>query len=154
MESFIGQIIMVGFNFAPYGYMFCQGQTLAISQYQALYALLGTTYGGNGVSTFNLPDLTGRVPMGFGQNPQLGFFRMGDAGGTPTTRITSSNLPPMFSTGPSGPSQDAAPYTNSGTAVKVVTPTLMGSGNPISVMQPYICLNFVMCVNGIFPSRS
>jgi microcystin-dependent protein len=155
MESFIGQILMVGFNFAPYGYMLCQGQTLAISQYQALYALLGSTFGGDGKATFNLPDLAGRVPVGFGPSNQgRQFFQMGVAGGSQTTQLTAANLPNMFSTNPSGQSQDAAPFTNSGTPVKVVTPTLMGNGAPISVMQPYVCLNFVMCVNGIFPTRS
>jgi microcystin-dependent protein len=155
MESFIGQILMVGFNFAPYGYMLCQGQTLAISQYSALYALLGYTFGGDGQTTFKLPDLAGRVPVGFGPSNQSGqFFQMGQAGGSPTTQITVTNLPTMFSTNPSGQSQDAAAFSGSGTAVKVVAPTLMGNGSPINVMQPYVCLNYVMCVNGIFPSRS
>lgn len=80
MECFIGQILLVGFNFAPRGFMQCDGRLLSISQYTALFSLLGTTYGGDGVTTFALPDLRGRAPLAYGQGPGLSNFEIGQVG--------------------------------------------------------------------------
>jgi len=92
-EPFLGQIILVGFNFAPRGWALCQGQLLPIAQNTALFALLGTMYGGNGQTTFALPDLRGRVPNGFGLGPGLSNYDQGQVGGTETVTMTVNQLP-------------------------------------------------------------
>lgn len=117
MENWIGQIILVGFNYAPINTVFCQGQIFSISQYNALFALLGTTFGGDGVQTFGLPDLRARVPIGTGQSPVSGVsVQFGQVG-------QSLNAPAQV-----------------GTGVQVPFPTLG--------------LNYLICVNGIWPTRS
>src|SRR4051794_30340022 len=91
---FIGQISLFGGNFAPRGWAFCNGQLLAVSQNTALFSILGTTYGGNGQTTFALPDLRGRVPVHFGQGPGLSPYQLGEVGGTETTTLNVNQLPP------------------------------------------------------------
>lgn len=92
-EPFIGQIIMAGFNFAPRGYAFCNGQILSIAQNTALFSLLGTTYGGNGQTTFALPNLQSRVPMHFGQGPGLSYYQLGQMAGSETVTMTIPQMP-------------------------------------------------------------
>jgi microcystin-dependent protein len=92
-DPYLGEIRMVGFTFAPYGWALCQGQTIAITQNQALFALLGTTYGGNGTSNFNLPDLQGRSPVGTGTGAGLTTINPGDEGGQENASLTINNLP-------------------------------------------------------------
>jgi microcystin-dependent protein len=92
-EPLLGTIALFGFNFAPRGWAFCQGQLLAISQNSALFSLLGTTYGGNGTTTFALPDLRGRVPMGQGSGPGLSPRVMGEVAGTESLSLVTANLP-------------------------------------------------------------
>ncbi|GGO81517.1 tail Collar domain-containing protein [Marinobacterium nitratireducens] len=92
-EPFIGEIRMVGFNFAPRGWAFCQGQLLPIAQNQALFSLLGTTYGGDGRSTFALPDLRGRSPVGQGHGPGLSDIRIGEQAGTESVTLTQAQMP-------------------------------------------------------------
>lgn len=92
-EPFIGQIITVGFNFPPRGYMQCMGQTLSIAQNTALFSLLGTTYGGNGTTTFQLPNLSGRTALGQGQLLGGGFYNLGQVAGTENSSLNISNLP-------------------------------------------------------------
>jgi microcystin-dependent protein len=92
-DPFIGQIMQVGFNFAPTGWATCQGQLMSIAQNNALFALLGTVYGGNGTSNFQLPDLQGRVGIGVGTSPVAGTYTIGEVGGTPQTTLTTGNLP-------------------------------------------------------------
>jgi microcystin-dependent protein len=92
-DPFLGEIRMVGFTFAPYGWALCQGQTVPITQNQALFALLGTTYGGNGTSNFNLPDLQGRSPVGTGTGAGLTTITPGDEGGQENASLTINNLP-------------------------------------------------------------
>jgi len=91
-QPYIGQIILVGFNFAPVGFAACDGRLLSIAQNQALFALLGTTYGGDGQSTFALPDLRGRVPMGQGQGPGLSSRAIGEIGGNETVTLTTNQI--------------------------------------------------------------
>jgi len=91
MDQFVGQIVLAGFNFAPAGWHLCDGSLLPISQYDALYNLIGTTYGGDGVSTFGLPDLRGRTAVGQGTGPNLGTYVMGKQGGAEYVIITSQN---------------------------------------------------------------
>ncbi len=92
-EPFIGEVKIFGFNFAPRGYMTCQGQILSIAQNTALFSLLGTTYGGNGQTTFALPNLQGRFPIGQGQGPGLPSYSMGEVAGAPTVSLQLANLP-------------------------------------------------------------
>src|SRR5487761_706908 len=91
--AFLGTIRLVGFNFAPVGWALCEGQTLSISQDTALFSLLGTYFGGNGQTTFNLPDLRGRVAVGQGQGPGLANYDQGQAGGSETVTLTGSQVP-------------------------------------------------------------
>src|ERR1700753_261040 len=90
MEVFVGQIIPVGFNFAPVGWLMCQGQLVSISEYQVLYTLIGTTYGGDGTTTFQLPNLCGHVPINAGQGPGLATYVMGQQRGTEGVTLTSA----------------------------------------------------------------
>src|SRR5215831_8639728 len=92
-EPFLGMIILVGFTFPPRGWAFCQGQLLPISQNTALFSLLGTTYGGNGQTTFALPDLRGRVPVGFGQGPGLSNYTQGQVGGVENVTLAINQMP-------------------------------------------------------------
>jgi microcystin-dependent protein len=92
-QPFVGQIILVGFNFAPNGFLPCDGSLQSIAQYDTLFNLIGTTYGGDGQTTFALPDLRGRVPMGQGSGPGLTSRTIGEAGGSETATLTTANLP-------------------------------------------------------------
>ena len=176
MDPFLGQICLFGFNFPPVGWAFCNGQALSIAQNSALFALLGTTYGGNGTTTFNLPNLQGRVPMHFSNNhPQ------GQAGGAETVSIGISNLPAhthgINATGAMGGRAGAgnsdspvgaipassANTENFSTLAKTgdmapiavtATATTTGSGTPISVLPPFLTFNFCIALQGIFPSRN
>ena len=93
MESFVGEILLVGFNFAPKGYSMCNGQLLSISQNTALFSLLGTTYGGDGQSTFALPNLQSRVPIHMGQGAGLSPYALGQVGGVESVTLTSAQMP-------------------------------------------------------------
>ncbi|HYV74110.1 MAG TPA: tail fiber protein, partial [Candidatus Binatia bacterium] len=93
MEQFLGSLLLVPFNFAPTGWALCNGQLLPISQYTALFALIGNTYGGDGVATFALPDLRGRVPTGAGQGPGLQNYALGQSGGAESTTLGVNQLP-------------------------------------------------------------
>ncbi|PVZ39078.1 phage tail protein [Pseudomonas sp. CC120222-01a] len=93
-DPFLGEIRMVGFNFNPYGWALCQGQVMSLSQNTALFALLGTTYGGDGVSNFALPDLRSRTPVGWGQGNGLSVYELGEQGGTEHVTQTLTNMPP------------------------------------------------------------
>src|SRR5688572_13508567 len=93
MEGYLAQVIMFAGNFAPRGWAFCQGQILSIAQNTALFALLGTTYGGNGQTTFALPDLRGRVPVGTGQGPGLPSVTLGELAGEPAHTLISTEMP-------------------------------------------------------------
>lgn len=172
MEGVISEIRLWAANFTPQNWMFCQGQILPIQQYTALFSLLGTTYGGNGMTNFGLPDLRGRVPVGVGQGPGLQSFQQGQIGGVEHVNLLVSNLPPhnhmvkvsnKFSGGdhPSGKylgasASDKGFYSdisdNSTMAPDVITPT--GSGMPMENMQPYLGMNYIICVQGLFPQRA
>jgi microcystin-dependent protein len=92
-DTFVGQILLFPFNFPPNGFAFCRGQLIPISQNTALFALLGTTYGGNGQTNFGLPNLQGRVPLGFGQGPGLTDYQQGQTGGSDTIALTTPQIP-------------------------------------------------------------
>ncbi|MGM8363770.1 phage tail protein [Flavobacterium sp. ARAG 55.4] len=181
-EPFIGEVKIFGFNFAPKGYMLCAGQILSIAQNSALFSLLGTTYGGNGQTTFGLPDLQGRMPIGQGTGPGLPSHSMGEMAGTTSVTLLSSNLPAHIHTmnnvsvkikasnanaDESSP-QDGFPglastslYTSAaqpgvytgGTQVTGTT-DITGSNIPFSIMNPYLVMNYSIAIYGIFPSRN
>jgi microcystin-dependent protein len=179
-EPFLGEIRAVGFNFAPNGWFLCNGQLLQISQYQALFALLGTTYGGNGVQTFGLPNLQGRVVVGTGSGAGLPTYAWGQVGGSASVTLTAANLPAHThpysdyvssaladQTDPTGaiPAQSnpggrgataTASYTktaSTGTGVAQQTGPSQGGGTPVSIEPPYLSVYYIIAWTGIFPSR-
>jgi len=179
-EPFIGSIQYFAFNFAPVGWQQCQGQTLAINQYQALFALLGTTYGGNGTSNFMLPDLRGRSILGQGRSTTGSNYVMGQKAGVENYTMLASNMPvhthgvataPKISASttasqgtPGGnypaPAEDGNSFSNAAAspAQYLGAPTLSvsvtGSSAPISLHSPYLALTCAIAINGIFPSRN
>ena len=191
MNPYLGMILLFGGNFSMVGFEFCWGQLLSISQNAAVFSLLGTTYGGNGTSTFALPDLRGRVAIGQGQGPGLSNYVLGQSSGTETIGLTINNLPNHLHTISSltvtisasntqatantpviGTSTIAAPYDPysgdfingfNGSAPNIALNTLAsasgntngtGSGVPVSIMQPYLALNYLIAMIGIYPSRN
>ena len=144
-EPYMGEIRMVGFNFVPQGWVACNGQTLPINQYQALYALLGTTYGGDGRTNFAVPDLRGRVAVNPSQGaPGVTSILQGQKGGAPSVNVLPGNLP-FVPNGTVGVNpQDAG-----------VKATLIGPGasQPLSTQPPYLGVYFIIATQGIFPPR-
>jgi microcystin-dependent protein len=175
-EPFIGEIIMFAGNFAPRGWAFCEGQLLPIAQNSALFAILGTTYGGNGQTTFDLPDLRGRVPMQPGPGPGLTPRTLGESSGVENVTLISPQIPAhthaLSAHGGPGdsPSPEGAvvavlvdPNTQQPLNLYSSTPTttmantavgLAGGSQPHTNVQPYLCINFIIALEGIFPSRS
>lgn len=181
-EPFLGEIRTFGFNFAPRGWSTCSGQLLSIAQNSALFALLGTTYGGDGQTTFALPRLSGRIAFNQGQGPGLPNYTIGESSGSPTTTLLSSNLPPHShavtgsaaqSCGSGGGTADnptgaipagsathedyaAAGSSNGAMAPSPVTATVQpaGGSQPFDNMPPYLAMNVCMALEGIFPSRN
>jgi microcystin-dependent protein len=169
-EPFLGMLAIYGFNFAPRGWAMCNGQILSIAQNTALFSLLGTTYGGNGQTTFALPDLRGRVPNHQGQGPGLSSYSLGQEGGTETVTLTVNELAqhthtytPHASSAPTtkNPSGNYIAATGSpifGTTNDVGmhadTTDIAGGSQPHPILQPYLTLNFCIALEGIFPSRN
>lgn len=168
-EPFIAEVRIFAGNFAPRGWAFCNGQLLPIAQNTALFSLVGTTYGGNGQSTFGLPDLQGRAPMHRGNGPGLNARQLGEKGGSATVTVTEAQMPahthalqasdqPAISSQPAGnlpaiTREDI--YSASGTPVPMrpdaLTPT--GGGQAHNNMQPFLALYFIIALTGIYPSR-
>jgi microcystin-dependent protein len=164
-QPFIGEIRMFGGNFAPVNWAFCNGQTLAIAQYDALFALIGTTYGGDGQSTFNLPDLRGRVPIHQGSGFVIGQLAGSEAVTLITAQIpahshTVAALGTANATSPAnavygGNTSDAIYTSNTpGTAMNNGVVSSGGSSQPHDNMMPFGVVSFIICLNGIFPSQS
>lgn len=169
-EPFLSEIKMVGFDFAPRGWAFCDGQILPINQNQALFSLLGTTYGGNGSTNFALPDLRGRVPVHFGSGPGWNPT-LGSKGGAEDVSLTSAQIPPhthsvtATSDGAESPAPNdqflaqspatdrlyAAPADLA--AMDGVSIANVGGGQAHNNMQPYLALSFCIALQGVFPSR-
>jgi microcystin-dependent protein len=191
-------IVQFAGNFAPRGWAFCQNQILSISQNTALFSILGTTYGGNGQTTFALPDFRGRAIVGAGQGPGLSPYNIGEVGGAENVTLTQNNLPThthaatlnltsslTVADAPStnqqaqpngasllGRSKDGAPngtsipwiYVPTGTTptttlgglnvAGTVTNALTGNGLPTPILSPYGCVNVIIALQGIFPSRN
>jgi microcystin-dependent protein len=163
-QPYVGEIRMFAGNFAPAGWMFCEGQLLPISENETLFQLIGTTYGGDGESTFGVPDLRGRIPVHQGQG-----FVLGETGGAEEITLTVNQLPahahPMLATTSTGISSSPAgqvvaasgssnlyrqaPAANA-MAVQAVAP--VGGSQPHTNFQPYLCVDFIISLFGIFPS--
>lgn len=167
---FIGEIKLVSFNFAPRNWALCNGQQLPIAQNQALFSLLGTTYGGNGITTFQLPDLRGRVPMHAGTLGQESFSQ-GEALGTESVTLTAAQMPlhthTVMASATGGQSHAANNvlatasqplYGNATGAVSLNSQSVSATGNttpqPHTNLQPYLTINFVIALQGLFPSRN
>jgi len=171
-EPFIATIIMFGGNFAPRGWAFCNGQLLSIAQNTALFSILGTTFGGNGQTTFALPDLRSRVPMHWGQGPGLSNYSLGQASGTESTTLTTNNLPmhthtfqlPANEGDPASkePANSFLAKAANNLYAATTDGTLMGPGitgptggnQPTTIIQPYLCVSFIIALEGLFPSRN
>lgn len=162
-EPFIGEVRMVGFNFPPKGWAFCNGQLLSIAQNQALFAILGTTFGGNGVNNFGLPNLQGNVPIGVGPNTALGQTG-GEVNHTLVSAEMAAHNHTFQGTTTAGADQDPAndvvgtsAIYSPGAVGAQLGPGAMqqtGGGQPHANMQPYQVLNFIVALTGIFPTRS
>lgn len=170
-EGFIGEIRMFGGTYAPMDWAFCDGSTLQISQYDALYSLIGTTYGGDGTTNFKLPDLRGRLPIHMGQGPDLTSRVLGQSFGTETVTLDSTNISAhnhQISVG--APATTAAPAGNylgnsvglslysAANADSLMNPAAVGmsAGSPAQPhanVMPCQCVNFIIALYGIFPQR-
>lgn len=168
-EPFIGTIMMFGFNFPPRFWALCNGQILSIAQNTALFSLLGTTYGGNGQTTFALPNLQGRMPMHFGVGPGLSPRVLGEQSGAESVTLLSTQMPahthaalassaPGTTDAPSGafPARPASSIPTYGSAADVAMGAggAAGGGQPHNNMPPYLALNFSIALAGIFPSQN
>jgi len=171
-DPFVAEIRIFPFNFAPKGWAWCDGQLLPISQNTALFSLLGTTYGGNGKSTFALPDLQGRAPMHPGQGPGLGLHDLGETGGSDTVTLLQSEIPAhahparanTIDLGDTNiPSPNAVLAQSSGgtlyqttsnaqAAPQALTPA--GGDQPHNNLQPYLTFYFNIALQGVFPPRT
>ena len=164
-EPFIGEIRMVGFNFAPAGWALCQGQLLAISENDALFNLIGTTYGGDGQTTFALPNLQSRVPVHQGSG-----FTLGEMAGVETVTLTLSQIPSHThvpqansagaATSPAGnvwANSAALQFAPAGSPLTPMNPGVMGSSGgsqPHDNMLPYLAINFIISLYGVYPTQS
>jgi microcystin-dependent protein len=170
-DPFVAEIRIFPFNFAPKGWAWCDGQLLPLSQNTALFALLGTTYGGNGKSNFALPDLQGRAPMHPGQGPGLSLHDLGESGGSETVTLLESEMPahshslnalnlPAQVFEPSATTAFArtnggATYRSGGTLTNLSFNTASPTGGslPHNNMQPYLTMYFNIALQGVFPPR-
>ena len=169
-EPYVGEIALFGGHFAPTGWAHCHGQLLPIADYAALFSLIGTYYGGDGVRTFALPDLRGRVPAGQGQGPGLEPYFLGQPGGRETVTLLTDNLPPhkhalmgnAVTAGQTAPAPNAVLGPSTNAAYSNKTPNVALSPNsigvtglnwPLSILQPYLALNFIIALKGVYPSR-
>ena len=165
-QPYVGEIRMFAGNFAPAGWLFCQGQLLPISQNETLFQLIGTTYGGDGESTFALPDLRGRVPIHQGNG-----FIMAETGGAEEVTLTVNQIPahshPLLATtavaNQSSPTNNvlaqstAADLYIEDTATAALAPTsvgVIGGSQPHSNLQPFLCIDYIISLFGIFPSQN
>ena len=168
---YVGEIRMFAGNFAPNGWMFCQGQTLPIPENEVLFQLIGTTYGGDGEQTFNLPNLAGRIPIHMGTAPNGTTYQIGEMGGTEQETLTvqqiAAHAHPLQASTAQATSRTPVPNNIPGTAAgdvynqspdavplnaRAVAPA--GGGQPHENMQPSLCIKFIISLFGIFPSQT
>lgn len=168
-DPFIGELRLLPFNFAPRGWATCNGQLLSIAQNQALFALIGTFYGGNGVTTFALPDLRGRVPISSGQGPGLSNYSVGEVAGVETVTLVGGQAPPhthavaaTLTATTKNPNGALPAFTSAGASYGTNANAAMGAamvspntgGQPHENRQPLLVLNWCIALQGIFPSRN
>jgi microcystin-dependent protein len=172
MEPYIGQVCLFGFNYAPRGWAFCNGQLMSIGQNSALFSLLGTTFGGDGISTFALPDLRGRVAINQGDQPGLSKYAMGQTGGSETVTLNVTQMPQHVHAGQLHASNGAANqeeaqnhllaetavYTDAAANqlmnASAVTVGPTGGNQPHPNLQPYLTLNYCIALEGVYPPRT
>lgn len=172
MDPYLAEIQMFGGNFAPRGWALCNGDLLPIAQYDALFTLIGTTFGGDGVNTFALPDFRGRRPIGTGQGPGLSNYAFGETKGNESVTLLSSNLPvhthtlalncssnKAISTTPVGNvpavTEENPTYgSTSGASMPISNSGISGQNQPVSIISPYLAVNFIIAVEGVYPSRN
>jgi microcystin-dependent protein len=169
-EPFVGEIRMFAGNFAPRGWAFCDGQLLAVSQNDALFTLLGTTYGGDGKTTFGLPDMRGRLPVHAGSGPDLSPRKLGAKGGVEQVTLTTNQLPThsheiKVSTAAATQNSPDGEFVGASPDVKVFRPdapsvalnaasiTNVGGSRSHTNLMPFLCVNFIIALFGIYPSR-
>ncbi|TFB75339.1 phage tail protein [Cryobacterium glaciale] len=172
-DPFVGEIRIVPFNFAPKNWALCNGQLLPLSQNIALFSLLGTTYGGNGSSTFALPDLQGSIPMHQAQGPGLSWRQLGEKAGDDSVTLTEAQMPAHTHTiqataaagtvnSPSnaiwaepryGRSTEKAYAASAGVTMSPAALSTAGSSQPHNNLPPYLVVNFIIALQGIFPPR-
>ncbi len=178
-QPYVGEIRMFAGNFNPNGWLFCEGQLLPISENETLFQLIGTTYGGDGESTFALPDLRGRIPLHFGNGPDGVNYQLAEASGVESVTLTTQQIPvhthPMFCSSGGGQNSanpasavasvsdisqyndlsvapNNAPNTQLGTPGFVSDPT--GGSQPHENHMPFLCINFIISLFGLFPSQT
>ena len=183
MEGTISEIRMFAGNFAPRGWLFCQGQLQSIAQNTAFFALIGTTYGGDGQTTFGIPDLRSRVAIHTGQGPGLSSYQLGQQGGTENVTLIAANVsghthavtgnagiavnsgegvtPVAVNTFPASNGEaiystatDNSVMASASVSGLTVAPQTPSGNTPLTNVQPYIGMNFIICAEGIFPSRN
>lgn len=177
MDAYLAEIRLFAGNFAPQNWMTCNGQLMSIAQYSALFALIGTTYGGDGQTTFALPDLRGRAPVAMGQGPGTSNYDWGQNSGSESTSLTADQLP-AHTHMVNGSSTEGTALTPKGSfpalvpsdpitglgvnvygpgpgdvmmAPGMIAPT--GNSKPFNVVQPVLAVTFMICINGLWPSR-
>jgi microcystin-dependent protein len=170
-SPYVGEIRMFGGTFAPFNWAFCNGALIAVTQNETLYNLIGTTYGGDGINTFGLPDLQGRVPVHQGQGPGLSNYVLGQKAGTETVTLTTQQMPahPHGALGAATGSAIANPmgatWGNSGINNKSFGPTataamnagslgMTGNGQPHDNLMPFLVISFIISLYGIYPTQS
>jgi len=170
MAAYVGEIRMFAGNFAPNGWMFCEGQTLSISENDVLFQLIGTTYGGDGEETFNLPNLASRIPIHMGTGPDGTTYQIGEMAGTEQETLTTQQIPththPLIAS--SDPASQRSPqdavfaraaaeaYASEFTpeVISPVTVSPAGGSQPHENTQPLLCINFIISLFGVFPSQT
>jgi microcystin-dependent protein len=169
-DPFVAEIRIFPFNFAPTGWAFCDGQLLPLSQNTALFSLLGTTYGGNGLNNFALPNLQGNVPLHPGQGPGLGLYDLGQTGGSDTVSLLESEVPShshtlrassLLADTPVPENNTIARYqnafqSNTGSLASMSASALApaGGSQPHNNLMPYLTLNFCIALQGVYPPRT
>lgn len=170
-QPYVGEIRMFAGNFPPVGWMFCDGQTLAISENETLFQLIGTMYGGDGESTFNLPNLQSRIPLHFGTGPDGITYQQAEAAGTESVTLTTQQIPShthaQFCNSGAGAATpdpvnamasktDLSQYSSAGATVAMGTPNMnsdiAGGSQPHENCMPFLCVNYIISLFGIFPS--
>lgn len=172
-QPYVGEIRMFAGNFAPNGWLFCEGQPLPISENDVLFQLIGTTYGGDGEETFNLPNLASRIPLHMGTGPDGTTYQIGEMAGVEDVTLTVQQMPihshPMLASSSLASSPDplGAVLAQSRTAgvdlyledipnsaLAAISVGAVGGSQPHTNMQPYLCINFIISLFGVFPSQT